>query len=294
MASQKVLAKCGFEFITNIPIVEGGEEKLFRCVKQSTPAEPFRQLVTQGMVCHKTYRKDGKWLSPQEASQLEGVEVGKSIKMSKSKKNIVSPVEIIEKYGADTARFFIISDSPIDKDFDWNDAGVASVSKFLQKIWRAGMEMKNHEKSEINASLNKILAEYITNMENLFLNKIIANLYTAFPIVQGSKEDFGTFLQLLFPVCPHIATKLYEEIFANDITKIPFPKVQIAQEAQSFKVTIQINGKMKKVLEFSKPPTQEEATALAKKDSKIAELFSSQQVANIIFIKEKVINIILK
>ena len=298
VASQKVLAKCGFEFITNIPIIEGREEKLFKCVKQFTLTEPFRQLVTQGMVCHKTFKKDGKWLSPQEANldgkPLEGVEVGKSIKMSKSKKNIVSPVEIVEKYGADTARFFIISDSPIDKDFDWSDAGVSSVNKFLQKVWRSGMEVKNHDKTQINASLNKILAEYINNMENLFLNKVIANIYTAFPLVQSSKEDFGIFLQMLFPVCPHIATKLYEEIFSKDITTVPFPKVQTVQEKQSFKLTIQVNGKMRKVLEISNEPTQEQAVELAKEDSKIAELFALNQVGNVIFIKGKVVNIVLK
>ncbi len=295
--SQKTLEKIGFKCINKTSSQEYGAEFYYEydlCQLKINNTEPFRQLVTQGMVCHKTYRKDGKWLSPQEASQLEGVEVGKSIKMSKSKKNIVSPVEIIEKYGADTARFFIISDSPIDKDFDWNDAGVASVNKFLQKIWRAGMEMKNHDKTENNASLNKILAEYITNMENLFLNKIIANLYTAFPLVQGSKTDFGIFLQMLLPVCPHIATKLYEEIFAKDIATVPFPKVQIVQEKQSFKLTIQINGKMRKVLEISNEPTQEQAIALAKDDSKIAELFISEQVANVIFIKGKVVNIVLK
>jgi|GEM_PF-6702 len=300
VASQKVLAKCGFEFIANIPIIEGGEEKLFKCVKQfaQTPTEPFRQLVTQGMVCHKTFKKDGKWLSPQEAifegKPLDGVEVGKSIKMSKSKKNIVSPVEIIEKYGADTARFFIISDSPIDKDFDWSDAGVVSVNKFLQKIWRAGMEVKKQEKYENNPAVNKILAEYISNMENLFLNKVIANLYTAFPLVQGSKEDFGIFLQMLLPVCPHIATKLYEEIFANEITTVQFPKVKVVQERQSFKLTIQVNGKMRKVLEISNEPRQEQAVELAKEDSKIAELFSSEQVADVIFIKGKVVNVVLK
>jgi leucyl-tRNA synthetase len=131
-------------------------------------------------------------------------------------------------------------------------------------------------------------------MENLFLNKVIANIYTAFPLVQSSKEDFGIFLQMLFPVCPHIATKLYEEIFSKDITTVPFPKVQTVQEKQSFKLTIQVNGKMRKVLEISNEPTQEQAVELAKEDSKIAELFALNQVGNVIFIKGKVVNIVLK
>ncbi len=270
----------------------------------STPTEPFRQLVTQGMVCHKTFKKDGKWLSPQEAQKFEAegieVEVGKSIKMSKSKKNIVSPVEIIEKYGADTARFFIISDSPIERDFDWSDAGVASVSKFLQRVWKFGIEMKNIVDEEPhNAAIQKIIAEYIHNMQNLLLNKVIANLYTLFSIIQSgssknSKADFGIFLQLLFPICPHIATKLYEEIFVCDITSLTFPIVQEVHKREIFKLTVQINGKMKKVLELLSEATEESAIVLVKEDGKIAELFASGQVMKTIFIKGKVLNIILK
>ena len=114
---------------------------LRKCGYEIYNEEPFRKLVTQGMVCHKTFQKNGKWLSPEEAldkngNPIDGVEVGKSIKMSKSKKNTISPVEIVEKYGADTARFFIISDSPLDRDFEWSDAGVASVYKFLQRVYR--------------------------------------------------------------------------------------------------------------------------------------------------------------
>lgn len=283
---------------------------LRKCRYKIYNEEPFKKLVTQGMVCHKTYRKDGKWLSPEEAKELDGVEVGKSIKMSKSKKNIVSPVEIIEKYGADTARFFIISDSPVDRDFDWSDTGISAANKFLQKVWRFGQKLTNalsaptalrlrHPSdatgnSPIPPELNKVLAEYHRNMQNLFLNKIIANLYTAFAIIEKLSQEeqasaFGAFLQMLFPVTPHIAHELYFHLFNVQITEIPFPQATAIQN-DIWKVTVQVNGKMKTILEFSKEPNQEEVIKLASKNEKLSVLIANAK--KIIFIKGKVLNIV--
>lgn len=262
--------------------------------------EPFKKLVTQGMVCHKTYKKDGKWLSPEEAENLDGVEVGKSIKMSKSKKNIVSPVDIIEKYGADTARFFIISDSPVERDFEWSDAGIVASYKFLQRIWKFAQQFvdKKHQVNEtLNPDLHKILGEYIYNIENLLLNKVIANLYVCFSLLEKASNEeqfdiFAVFLKMLFPVCPHISTVLYSKIYELDIMQTPFPVINqnLIQES-THKVTIQVNGKMKAVLEFDTIPTQAMVVKLLEeKYEKISEILNSAK--KIIFIKEKVLNII--
>ena len=102
--------------------------------------EPFKGLMTQGMVCHETYQdKDGNWLSPEDVVKLDnaktGITTGPSIKMSKSKKNVVAPAPIIEKYGADTARLFMLSDSPPERDLEWSDAGVEGAHKYLTRLW---------------------------------------------------------------------------------------------------------------------------------------------------------------
>ena len=110
--------------------------------------EPFAGLFTQGMVCHETYRDaEGNWLLPEQVtkgpdgrlvSTVDGgpVEVGRSEKMSKSKKNVVDPTQIIETYGADTARWFMLSDSPPERDLEWTEAGVEGAWRFTQRLWR--------------------------------------------------------------------------------------------------------------------------------------------------------------
>ena len=109
--------------------------------------EPFKNLFTQGMVCHETYKDDkGNWLYPDEVSKVDAkkfikkidktkVIVGPSESMSKSKKNTIDPETMINQYGADAVRWFILSDSPPEKDVQWSDTGVLSANKFLQKIW---------------------------------------------------------------------------------------------------------------------------------------------------------------
>lgn len=265
--------------------------------------EPFKKLVTQGMVCHETYQKDGKWISPDEAKNLDDVVIGKSIKMSKSKKNVVLPVEIVEKYGADTARFFIISDSPVDRDFEWTQGGVASVNKFLQRVYRFGQNIANFETSPMDDEGKKlvhtILAEYVSNIENLFLNKVIANLYTLFSGIEKleqstQKQAFGIFLQMLCPVCPHIASELYIRLFKKEISTVRFPEVdKSALVNTTHKVTVQLNGKVKMVLDFSNEPSESDIVSSLKSNKKTAQYFE-KGTPKFIFIKGKVFNILDK
>ena len=122
-------------------------------------SEPFKNLFTQGMVCHETYKDlNGNWLYPDEIkkdksnnaikkSDNSKVIVGPSESMSKSKKNTVDPEEMIKKYGSDAVRWFILSDSPPEKDVQWSDNGVASANKFLQKIWNLNFIIINDKKN---------------------------------------------------------------------------------------------------------------------------------------------------
>ena len=135
-------------------------------------------------------------------------------------------------------------------------------------------------------------------MENIFLNKIIANLYTAFSVIEKLPENeqksaFGIFLQMLFPVCPHLSDTLYNNIFSTKITTVPFPKVNEALLAQKIhKVTIQIDGKMKTILEFLKEPNQDDIVSLLRENDKIAPILN--EGSKIIFIKGRVLNVITK
>ena len=159
--------------------------------------EPFSGLFTQGMVCHETYKDpDNNWISPDEIENIDGkkylkkdksklISVGPSESMSKSKKNTIDPENIIANYGADSARLFILSDSPPEKDVQWSEEGIVSSFKFIQKLWKLNEKIvdeinKNHNADyddEIIKYTNKYLKKVHDNLESFSYNKIIANLY---------------------------------------------------------------------------------------------------------------------
>ena len=170
--------------------------------------EPFSGLFTQGMVCHETYKDpDNNWISPDEIENIDGkkylkkdksklISVGPSESMSKSKKNTIDPENIIANYGADSARLFILSDSPPEKDVQWSEEGIVSSFKFIQKLWKLNEKVvneinKNHNKDyddEITKYTNKYLKKVHDNLESFSYNKIIANLYEMYSFLNKQIE----------------------------------------------------------------------------------------------------------
>ena len=158
-------------------------------------SEPFEGLFTQGMVTHQTFKNNlNEWLSPEDVnyknnyyydSKNEIVQIGKIEKMSKSKKNIVDPSSIIENYGADTARWFMLSDSPPDRDLEWTETGIASSFKFINRVWdlyqksKVYEEIKKNDESEIelNQSLNLAIESITKNIEIFHFNNILLSLF---------------------------------------------------------------------------------------------------------------------
>ena len=162
--------------------------------------EPFQSLFTQGMVCHETYKdENNNWLSPNEVerngdkyfiknSKNKVVKVGASESMSKSKKNVIDPEFIIENYGADSVRLFILSDSPPEKDVQWSEQGMVSSYKFIQKLWslhtdikyKVNKEKKDYNDKELDVFTNQIIAKITNNLEKFNYNVIIANMYETY------------------------------------------------------------------------------------------------------------------
>lgn len=168
------------------------------------PPEPFNGLMTQGMICHETYKDaDGKWLTPDEVSKEGGkavdkagkpVTIGRSEKMSKSKKNTVDPKHIIETYGADTARLFMLSDSPPDRDLEWTDAGIDGAWRYINRLWKLVSELKPfldiaQQKRELyraagsfsdaagmRRTTHKAIADVTRNIEQFHFNKAVARI----------------------------------------------------------------------------------------------------------------------
>jgi leucyl-tRNA synthetase len=282
--------------------------------------EPFNGLFTQGMVCHETYKdKNNNWVSPDELITKDGkkflkdseepIKVGPSESMSKSKKNTVDPERIIENYGADSVRLFILSDSPPEKDVQWSDEGIKSSYKFLQKLWLLNQKIINeiqaNHSSNINNDLdkltNKFVKEITNNIESFSYNKIIANLhetYSALNKIISNKiskkklvENYKKILIAMSPVIPHFSSECMELLEIKE--KSTWPKVNeefLLEENINF--IIQINGKTKKIIESKKDTNEETLINKIKEDEKLNNYLNNNKIKKKIFIVNKLINII--
>ncbi len=285
--------------------------------------EPFKNLFTQGMVCHETYKdKLGNWLYPNEVEKLNEkkiikkedkseVIVGPSESMSKSKKNTIDPEIMIKQYGADAVRWFILSDSPPDKDVQWSDAGVASAGKFLQKIWdlnqkildRKETRVLEEEDQKFNDKINLYIYKIDGSINNFQFNVAIAQFYEIFRHLNESlnlnvsnknlKENISQIMKLMIPFTPHLASECLTNLKCKDIDK--WPKIDQARvEKSKINMVIQINGRTRDVLNTKRDLTEMEVKDLVKKSPKAKKYLENKKVTKTIFVKNKIINYIIK
>ena len=282
--------------------------------------EPFSGLFTQGMVCHETYKdKNNNWVSPDELITKDGkkflknsqepVKVGPLESMSKSKKNTIDPERIIENYGADSVRLFILSDSPPEKDIQWSDEGIKSSYKFLQKLWVLNQKIINeiqaNHSSNSNDNLdkltNKFIKEITDNIESFSYNKIIANfheIYSALNKIVSNKinkkklvENYKKILITMSPVIPHFSNECMEALEIEE--KMIWPKVNekfLLEDNINF--IIQINGKTKKIIVSKKDTNEETLINRIREDKKLNDYLNNNKIKKKIFIANKLINII--
>ncbi|WP_435088387.1 leucine--tRNA ligase [Candidatus Pelagibacter bacterium nBUS_29] len=268
--------------------------------------EPFSGLFTQGMVCHETYKDENdNWVSPDELIAKDGkkflkstkkqVKVGPSESMSKSKKNTIDPEKIIENYGADSARLFILSDSPPEKDVQWSDEGINSSYKFIQKLWILNQKIieeieANHpsnSNNDLEKITNKFIKEITQNIESFSYNKIIANFhetYSALNKVISNKierekliENYKKILIAFNPVIPHFSNECMEMI--NIKEEVSWPKIDhkfLVEE--NIKFIIQLNGKTRKIMVAEKDTTEELLITNIKEDKKLNEYLKNKKI----------------
>ena len=284
--------------------------------------EPFQSLFTQGMVCHETYKdEDNNWLSPDEVEKVNGkivkkidenkiVKVGPSESMSKSKKNVVDPEFIIKNYGADAVRLFILSDSPPEKDIQWSEQGMVSSYKFVQKLWILHNEIKNiifnnkyeNDDKQIEKFVNQMISKITLNLEKFNYNVIIANMYETYNFLinylkeekslKNLKDNYYKILICFLPIIPHFASECLEDIgFQNEYN---WPKHdEKALEEGKVSIVVQINGKKRSILNTKKGLGETEILDYSKKDKNIFKYLDNKKIVKIIFIKDKLINILL-
>ena len=284
--------------------------------------EPFKGLFTQGMVCHETYKdKNNNWISPDELVVINGqkflkkdnsepVKIGPSESMSKSKKNTIDPENIIEMFGADAVRLFILSDSPPEKDVQWSDEGMKSSYKFIQKLWVLNHKIieeikENHPPSSDN-SIERISNHFVknvtNNIDNFAYNKIIANFYEMYSSlnkiilkkIEKKKliENYKKILITMSPVIPHFTKECLELIGEKE--QIVWPRINedfLIEDEKKF--VVQINGKTREVILANKDITEENLLIKINQNLKLKKYIEGKSIKKKIFIPEKLINLII-
>ena len=296
-----------------------------RAVKKNQPeiktAEPFKGLFTQGMVCHETYKDTkGKWLSPDEIEKSDknnyfkvldktNVIVGPSESMSKSKKNVIDPEKMIEAYGADSVRWFILSDSPPEKDVQWSNQGVNAAYKFLQKIYNLNnlvinrVDQKPLKDEEYAIKFNSYILKITNLIENFNLNVVVANVYSIYNLFTLAADEemsnsclkkyFSNFLKVLIPFTPHLAYECLEKLGEKDFDT--WPKINNGLVLNDkIKIAIQINGRTKDVIEIKNNLEEKEVIAESKMSKKINDKLKNKQIVRTIYVKNKIINYLVK
>jgi len=284
--------------------------------------EPFKGLFTQGMVCHETYKSnENKWLSPAEVETKDGkkfyekgktnkiVTVGPSESMSKSKKNTIDPEKIINDFGADAVRLFILSDSPPEKDVQWSEQGMMASYKFIQKLWTLHEKIKQiinknikGEKEEISKYTNQLINKVNNSLERFNYNVIIANMYEVYNYLFNKidnkvdsanlKENYRKILTVMSPVIPHFASECLSELKFETQQKWPIIDKKLLEEDR-VNYVIQINGKKKGILNTYKDISEEKLLNEIKKTSDINKIIGNKKIKKSFFVKNKLINILL-
>ncbi|MBB3693867.1 leucine--tRNA ligase [Sphingomonas sp. BK580] len=275
-------------------------------------AEPFTGLFTQGMVTHETYKAaDGRWLAPEEIGG--GVElatgapvtVGRVEKMSKSKKNTVDPAPIVDQYGADAVRWFMLSDSPPERDLEWSENGIEGAWRFVQRLWRLFDALGEGAAGEgtepaLDRKLHQTIAGVAADVEALSFNKAVAKLYELVNAIEKAAPSASrdgavrTLVQLVAPMVPHIAEEAWALLGGEGlVADAPWPSVDAALLVEDeVTVAIQVNGKLRDTLTLPKGLAREDVEAAALANDKVARLLEGRAPRKVIVVPDRLVNVV--
>jgi leucyl-tRNA synthetase len=276
-------------------------------------AEPFKGLFTQGMVTHETYRAgDGSWLSPDEVRKdgddwvhIESgqpVTPGRVEKMSKSKRNTIDPEPILAKYGADAVRWFMLSDSPPERDLEWSEAGIEGASRFVQRVWRLASGPLAGEGSDdgLKRRLHKTIAAVGTAIDGLQFNKAVAQLYELVSAIEKAKpsadrsEAVRALIKLISPMAPHLAeeawTTLGEDGLVADAAWPEYDPALLVDDQVT--LAVQVNGKLRDTLTAPRGLPREDAEALALASDKVRRQLDGASPRKVIVVPDRLVNIV--
>ena len=284
--------------------------KALRDIYKLDVDEPFKQLFTQGMITHKTY-KDNKdeWVMPKDVVIVSGnllnqktkekITEGPSEKMSKSKKNVIEPDEILDNYGIDATRIFMISDSPPDRELEWTDEGIQSSKNLINRLER----YFNNTKSKIPDLTIKNIERFIYDLENnilnFSLNKCVASIYTLLNYLEKNKIYLNNdnlskkILICLYPILPRLASSIYKDLFNEELSRQNWPNInnQLLEETDLI-LPIQIKGKLVTTIKTKKDYNEHNLLNEIYSIEKIKKKIADRKILKVINVPNKIINII--
>jgi len=290
--------------------------------------EPFAGLFTQGMVCHETYRTgDGTWVTPIEVVRGEDgtlkrdgtgetITVGRSEKMSKSKKNVVDPEDIIATYGADTARWFMLSDSPPERDLEWTDAGVAGAWRFINRLWRlilpANLVQGDTTQPAIDGDLvavrqqiHQTITGVTDDLDTFHFNRAVARIYGLINRLAGLSQDnaaeawvrregFDVTVRLIGPMMPHLGEELWQRLGnATMLSDTPWPEADPALLVEdTVTIAVQVKGRLRATIDLPRDINQKQAEVAALALPAIVSALEGKSISRVIFVPNKIINVV--
>jgi len=275
--------------------------------------EPFKGLFTQGMVTHETYRAgDGSWLSPDEVTKsgddwvhIESghpVTPGRVEKMSKSKRNTVDPEPMLAKYGADAVRWFMLSDSPPERDLEWSEAGIEGASRFVQRVWRLATSIAPAagEDLELKRKLHRTIAPVGEAIEGLQFNKAVAQLYELTTAIEKAApsatrhEALRALILLAAPATPHLAEEAWaalgESGMVADAQWPSFDPALLVDDQVT--LAVQVNGKLRDTLSAPRGLDRAAAEALALASDKVQRQLAGAVPRKVIVVPDRLVNIV--
>ena len=295
--------------------------KAFRDLGHVNYSEPFKNLLTQGMVNHPSYKDKitKQWLFPHEVARDENgiyksksgndVEIGRGVKMSKSKKNVVTPKEIIENYGADAARLFILSDTPPDKDFEWSTESLEGAWRYLNRLWRLSESIKSYN-SQGDENLISTLHKYNEKIKKAYeengFNRVIAFTREITNILDESiknrssskksvNELFNFLILSLHPLIPHICEEIFE--IHNKSINLQFVKwPEIDKKLlidEKIIMAVQINGKLRGKMEVKATESKENIEKMAIGLSSVKKFIENKEIKKTIVVPKRIVNIVV-
>jgi leucyl-tRNA synthetase len=283
--------------------------------------EPFAGLFTQGMVCLETYKShNGAWLSPEEVEKRDGkaylkgtdveVTVGASEKMSKSKKNVIAPEGIVDVYGADTIRWFMLSDTPPERDVEWTEEGAEGCWRFVQRVWRLVDDAKAlplpgakaEGASELRRATHRAIAAVTDDLDNLRFNRAVAQIYALANAIGNEagadgaarREALEALVLMCAPMMPHLAESCWQALgHSTLVVDTDWPKADAAlTRSDSVTIGVQVNGKLRGTLEIARGTDSKLVESAALALESVARALDGKPPKRVIVVPERIVNIV--